>query len=258
VNEFQLGRRHCSRFDGWILVCTETGAVAAPSCGRIRSCAPCGARRAGRIADAFIDSVPQRMHLFTGASEPGTTRRALNRVIDLIRTADPSSRKLQLANVVEPNPRGTGHHVHALSHGGTLPCDSGLCSCDPVEGPPHAVWLGGLKWCSYLTPLAGRRGWGRVSTGPLINLEGGVIYCLKRVRSVLFLPTETGDAVYASHLRANHGRLAGWTRRFLRTPDGADLPGIHAAIEGARIRRGYGSTGGSWRLVRTRRSGDAA
>lgn len=230
-------KRRCPEREGFLLINKYTGAVTFPSCGR-SPCHACGPERAGWVVDALSDSGPTRAHLITLAGDPGEIPRRMNQVSFGIRHLKDCHKGFEISYTVEPFPSRPGFHVHALSHGGRLPCDSGSCDCGP-------------DWCELMTRLARRQGMGFASTRQLRNDVAGALYALKQVRTLRDIDDEReAKQRLQAYLAANRGRLAHWSRRYLRTPDGRLLHGIKEAIRAARLRRGFSFDRESWLLVR--------
>lgn len=214
-NRESLPRRpeRCERKKYLFLVNGATGEFVPLGCSRM-TCPSCSRWLAIRTAGAVGLAEPQRLIRFSLVGDDWQTVRArMSRVVYDLRKALPGG--VELAWNVEPNPKGTGQHIHALEHGSYIP--------QPL-----------------LAEIADRRGMGRnvdirkwEAQGPLSSAYGlkGVLYPIKGA-----LGEQEGLDVF---LRCNGRRLIHATRGFFR--HGALGP--HVGLEDARriwsvVRRG--------------------
>lgn len=177
------------------MVNTVTGEVAPWRCKR-NSCTYCLRLNAKRRSAAIGLATPERAILLTQVGENWTTVRDRMKKLrhDLAQEVD----AFEWVWHLEPNPKGTGHHVHAWQHGSFVP--------QPL-----------------LSRLAERRGMGtfarinRVRSTAGASRYGlkGLGYGLKGVQA---------DDAGSTYLRENGGRLTHQSRGFFRSPDGARLP----------------------------------
>jgi hypothetical protein len=122
---------------------------------------------------------------------------------------------------VEPNPAGTGHHVHAWEHGAFVPQAR-------LSDLAASVGMGPFARISKIRSSLGAGRYGLK----------GLTYGLKGVQA---------EDEGVSYLRANGSRLTHQSRGFFRGPSGARLS-VKAADRAARTSDAEG--GSRWALVR--------
>lgn len=109
----------CPRRNGRIYVSSSSGAVVPYRCGSNR-CPYCLPRNARGRSQAIAWSEPQRAILLTQVGEDWQTVRARMKALRFELAAATGS-TFEWVWHVEPNPRGTGHHVHAWQKGPFVP-----------------------------------------------------------------------------------------------------------------------------------------
>ncbi len=149
---------------------------------------------------------------------------------------------LQWAWSVEPNPKGTGHHVHALQWG------SFVANNDHVLGVRD----------STLSRMAQRRGLGRVVDVRLVaGREAAARYPLKMLAAHAYTTKMASDpSTLERYLSANGARLVHVSRGFWRRPDGSSIPSTRVAMREAR-EAVHGPSDGHWVLEHKERGAGA-
>lgn len=106
--------RICPKKAGWWLVSQSTGQQVPMGCGTSR-CPVCGPSKARATAGAIGLAEPERFFTLTLVGDQWQTvrDRMKNLRCDLSKEVGP----FEIAWHVEPNPLGTGHHVHAWQRG---------------------------------------------------------------------------------------------------------------------------------------------
>lgn len=180
-------------------------------CRRV-GCPDCGPVEARQTATAIAIARPTWSYLFTLAGEDWQTRRArVRRVRYRLRQRWPW---LQDCWHVEPNPRGTGHHVHGLLHS-ALPDElRGSAYREAVEVVRGAVEREGLgSW---------------VGLRPVRDLGSAAVYGLKMASlaaSAYGLKEALEPGTLDSYLTSNGGRLVHTSRGFWRDGEGRVIRG---------------------------------
>ncbi len=195
----------------------ETGQVLPARCGS-NACGYCLRLNAVRRAAAVAHSAPERALLLTQAGEDWqTVRRRMNRVVEYLRRdeIDPG----EMVWHVEPNPAGTGHHVHAWQHGPYIPQ-------------------------AALSRAAERAGMGEFARISRVRSEMGAgAYGLKGVIAAGYGLKGIAESS-ETYLRENGGRLTHHSRGYFRDGRGGPVLAVREAERAA-----YGGRAGSWRLM---------
>lgn len=163
----------------------------APASCRANTCGYCGPANARLVGGAIALAFPERFGTLTQVGGDWQTIRArMKRVrYDLEQAVGECSWCWH----VEPNPRGTGNHVHFWQRGAYL---------------PQAV----------LSAVADRRGCGKVADirrwRPTVR--GGVTYGVKMAGVSYGLKMAEASASQLAYLQANGGRLVHASRNFYR------------------------------------------
>lgn len=82
-------------------------------------CAYCGPKKLWLTQMVLAYSMPQRFLTLTHA--PAERKRRRDQVANLMRSVRKDGIRCEIAWVTERNPRGTGHHIHALQRGDYIP-----------------------------------------------------------------------------------------------------------------------------------------
>jgi hypothetical protein len=200
---------------------TETGQIVPASC-QANSCWWCGPKNARRVGGAITLAGPQRWGMLTQVGEDWQMVRArMNRLRYQLRGC---GIELSWCWHVEPNPAGTGHHVHYFQRGGFVPQ-------------------------SLLSELADREGMGRVATVQRWRpSQAATTYGVKLagVRYGLKLAEESDTM--NGYLSANGGRLVHASRGFWRNREGEQV-GQREAMK-SWVQRPEESENGEWVLIR--------
>lgn len=109
----------CPNRGGMIFVNTVTGAVALYRCGR-NSCAYCVQGNARRRARAIAFAKPERAILLTQVGDDWQVVRLRMAKLKYFLQQE-IDKSFEWVFHVEPNPKGTGHHVHAWERGAYIP-----------------------------------------------------------------------------------------------------------------------------------------
>ena len=166
-------------------------------------CPVCGPVEAFKLASAIALGEPERLVTLTRVGDTWAERRARMKRLrhDLVQELG----AVEWAWSVEPNPRGTGHHVHAVQWGDFLPQ-------------------------RRLSQMADRRGMGRVvDVRALDRHAGSSLYLVKMAADAYGLKQATSATDREAFIDANGGRLLHTSRGFWR--DGQER------IRGGRPRR---------------------
>ncbi len=180
-----------------------SGQMQPKMCGAIR-CPVCIVSVALRYSAAIALAEPEHFVLLTDVGEAWPTIKVrLNRYRQALRKA---GQLVQDAYHVEPNPNGTGHHVHQWAWGGQVDGSSVACAAS-------SAGLGSFTSIkTAYTPSSGR-----LSYGLKTIIQGG---------------PECGEmpAMAQRYLEVNGGRLVHATRGFWRDgASGGRLAGVRAA-----------------------------
>lgn len=202
--------------DQWLLN-LETGETRPTRCGRL-GCDFCVRANARRRAGAIKHAAPQRAILLTQVGDDWDTVRArVNRIrYDIAAAVGP----FEWVWHVEPNPAGTGHHVHAWQHGNFVPQVT-LASVARRRG------CGGVVFVNRIRSTAGAATYGLKGMG----------YGLKGV-------DQDAPDLYLS---TNGKRLTHQSRGFFRDGASGEKLAVRAA-ERAAVKTWGG--GAEWVLVR--------
>lgn len=106
----------CERVD-WDLLNDLTGEVVSGRCKAYR-CVFCGPRKLQLLELCLVAAVPERFVTLTWA--PGDRKQRRDQVAGLHRRIRESGRRWEMAWTTEPNPAGTGFHIHGLQKGDYL------------------------------------------------------------------------------------------------------------------------------------------
>ncbi len=201
---------------GWLNV--ATGEVRPARCGALK-CLWCGPINALITAGAIDLARPERLVTLTLVGDQWQTIRfRMKRLTYRVRE--------EVGPVcwswhVEPNPKGTGHHVHALQHGSFIPV-------------------------RRLSALAQREGMGRVVDIRRVRAgDRAGWYGLKMAAAAYTLKLARQEESYRQYLAANGGRLVHTSRGFWRDTDGSRIKGVRGARERA-LREAFGPPVGRW------------
>lgn len=203
------------------LVSRSTGNVVAARCGTL-GCPDCVLPEARRRSLAIAYSRPQRAILLTqvGDTWPVVQGRVNRLRYDVLEAT--GGKPFEWVWHVEPNPEGTGHHVHAWQHGSFVP--QALLS-DLADG----VGMGGVVFINRVRSAVGASHYGLKGLG----------YGLKSV--------EEGQA--ATYLAENGARLTHQSRGYFRGPSGT-LP--LRTVEDLALSATRERDPGPWRMVEVR------
>jgi len=192
----------CPRISGLYLVNWATGQVVPARCGA-NFCAYCIARNARNVAKAISLAAPTRAILLTDAPEAWQARRDAVRV--LLQRLRRSGLSIEMVWHCEPNPKGTGVHIHGWGHGDRVPME-------PFREAAVSAGFGSWVGLSKMRQRVGR--------------ENAVGYGLKGVKYGM------KHAEAKEYLQVNGGRLCHATRGFWR--DGPERLTLGTAIERTR------------------------
>lgn len=171
---------------GFVWRCVETREVRYFRCKR-NGCEYCLRVNAVQAANAAAAQRPERFVTLTLVGNEWPTIR--NRVKRFVFEARAAGMELELWWTVEVNPKGTGHHVHALQHG-------------------RYMDLQALRGCARRAGL----GWRWLKPERIRNVEDAAGYALK---AATYVSKET-----AVSLAMNGGRVGHTTRGYWREPGG--------------------------------------
>lgn len=200
----------CPRRPGLSFVNLATGQVVAGGCYS-QKCFVCVQTIAWRYACAIGLARPEQHIVLTMAGEDWTKIKLnLTAFRRAIRRQHPGFRD---AYHVEPNPRGTGTHVHMWSWGALLDTPA-------------------------VSDVASRAGMGREALVSPRELAPGapLSYGVKAVLDAA--QTDGMDPAVEQFLLLNGGRLAHASRGFWRDADGSPIAGVRAAMKAANRSRG--------------------
>lgn len=199
----------------------DTGEIRAARC-RANFCPFCGPVNAGLVGGAITLAGVERMGTLTQVGDDWQTVRARVKRLAYDLRHD-TGRALDWAWHVEPNPRGTGHHVHFFQRGDFLPQQE-------------------------LSRRADQRGMGRVADIRRWETKGRSGYGLKLAGIGYGLKLAEAESTMGTYLRANGGRLVHSTRGFWRDNDGQAVGQREAMVSWAK--RAGSDDDGQWQLVR--------
>lgn len=214
-------RERCPRRLGWVLVSRSSGLVVPASC-KANTCPHCGPLNARAVAGAVALASPERFGTLTMAGDTWqVVRGRLKRLQHRIRASVPESRWCWH---VEPNPAGTGQHVHFWQRGGFIPQQA-------------------------LTNLAKREGMGGVTDIRRWKLKPGtaVGYGVKLTGVFYGLKTSEAEGGMSTYLAANGGRLVHASRGWWRDRQGVTCTQRAAMRSWAEV--GQGDDPGPWELA---------
>lgn len=191
-------------------------------CGA-NTCGYCLPRNVADRALAIAYAAPERWLRFSLVGDDHQTRRG--RMKQLVYSIREAGYATELVWYAEPNPKGTGYHVHAHQHGDFLPQRE-------------------------LVELADSVGMGRNTDIRAWHSEGGTghAYGMKQTAGYGMKDARSRDRAAARYLEDNGGRLHHHTRGFFRHPDGTPIGNVKAAVKAARAARR--SDGSNWVLIR--------
>lgn len=200
-----------------------TGQIVPARCGR-NSCPYCLVKNADRRAAAIALAKPERAILLTqvGASWD-EIRRNVNRLREyLTREGTPPG---EWCYQVEPNPQGTGHHVHAWQHGKYL--DQAKLSRASVR-----AGLGEVCYINRIRSQVGASKYGLKGVKAMgYGLKGAKA---SGVSADPGFPSQHGHAEGTDYLTLNGRRLTHSSRGFFRSVAGASLGVREAEFQGLR------------------------
>lgn len=211
----------CPAREGWYFFDYVTGVSTPATCGR-NGCAYCVHRNARRRAAAIAYAAPEREVTLTQVGNDwATIRYRVNKVCELLRR---EGLTVLWDWHVEPNPKGTGHHVHGWQKGSYLPQ-------------------------ALLSEVAEKAGCGRVThVSRLRDVAKAGTYGLKGLAAAGYGLKGVSDP--AEYLTNNGGRLSHHSRGFYLSPSGATI-GVRLAEKlGVRALYGQDDEEHSWTLVR--------
>jgi len=179
----------------FVMVNTVTGAVVPMRCAR-NACTYCLQVNARRRARAIALAVPERAILLTQVGSDFATVRPRMKLLRHRIAAEVGS--VEWAWHVEPNPLGTGSHVHAWQHGAYVPQRL-------LSEAAHREGMGSFARINRVRSTAGASRYGLKGLG----------YGLKGVQA---------DDAGAAYLRENGARLTHQSRGYFRAPGGQRVP----------------------------------
>jgi hypothetical protein len=183
------------------MVCMACGTVVDLACRRAR-CGWCGRVLAMQLAGAMADALPERLVTLTQVGRTWPDRR--RRMYQVASAVRGEVGPFEWAWAVEPNPKRTGFHVHAVQHGAFVPVRA-------------------------LSRIADYYGAGRVvDVRAMHHQEAGTAYLVKLAGEAYGMKSAMRGQL-EEYLDANGGRLLHTSRGFWRDEGGA--------IGGARPRR---------------------
>jgi hypothetical protein len=204
----------------------DTGETFPARCSA-NSCAWCLPLNARERGWAIAYAAPERAILLTQVGDDWQTVRA--RMKRFRYQAVRQLGQLEWVWHVEPNPRGTGHHVHAWQHGDFLQ-QRELSKLARREGMGEVVRISRVR--SFVGNGA------KLAYGMKL---AGLDYGMKDAY-------ELGEQA-ARYLEVNGTRLHHQSRNYWRHPDGERIAGAKLAVKAARAARGR-TDGGDWVLER--------
>ncbi len=200
-----------------MVVNVDTGTMLPTRCGR-NACTYCLQRNAYARSLAIALAAPERAILLTQVGDDHPQRRArLNRIRhELAREVGPFEWSWQ----TEPNPAGTGAHVHAWQHGSYVPQ-------------------------RLLSEVAARNGIGSFArVNRIRSVARASAYGLKGIG--YGMKGTAADDAGAGYLVDNGGRLTHQSRGFFRAGAGQTVP-VRVA---ERLARATGREAGTWVFMR--------
>jgi hypothetical protein len=216
----------CPRKVGWRMREVDTGEVFPARCGA-NSCVWCLPINARERGWAIAYAAPERAMLLTLVGDDWQTIRARMKRLryDLVEELG----RVEWVWHVEPNPAGTGHHVHAWQHGDFL--DQ-----------------------SKLSRMAARRGMGEVVRISRVRAAVGSGASMAYGMKLAGLDYGMKEAIALGdqarrYLDANGQRLHHQSRGYWRHPNGEPIKGAKPAVAAARAARRRGDAG-HWVLER--------
>ena len=214
----------CPHKAEWVLLNVESGQVLPASCKR-NGCEYCGPRKASGVGGAITLAEPERLITLTQVGPDwATIRGRVKRLSSFIRRE--TGKRFQMAYHVEPNPKGTGHHVHGFQRGDFIP-QAVLASMASRQGMGYVVdirrYRAGKRASTYGVKLA------------------GIGYGLKA--------TATSEGL-RSYLDLNGGRFVHASRDFWRDENGQRCTQGDAVRAWWRTRHEIDEESGQWQLVR--------
>lgn len=216
------GLKACPRKLDWRWVHLVSGEMRHARC-RANFCPFCGPVNASLVGGALTLAGVERMGTLTQVGNTWqVVRPRMKRLAYDLRRA---GRSLDWGWHVEPNPKGTGHHVHFFQRGDFLPQQE-------------------------LSRLADKNGMGKVADIRKWEAKGRAAgYGLKLAGIGYGLKQTQAEATMRTYLRANGGRLVHTTRAFWRDLDGQAVGQREAMVAWAK-RAGPSEDDDQWRLVR--------
>ena len=187
------------------------------------TCGYCLPRNVSERAMAVAYAMPERWIRFSLVGEDHQTRRA--RMYRLLYGIKQAGYRTEWCWYVEPNPKGTGHHIHVHQHGDYLPQRELVDLADGV-GFGRNTWI---------------RPW-RADT------RSQHAYAMKDAAGYGMKDAASRDERAAVYLEVNGGRLHHHSRGFFRHPDGTHIGNVKAAVKAARGARRTSEA--DWVLVR--------
>ncbi len=202
-------------------LCLETAEVRPWRCRR-NGCLHCGPVNALLLAGAIAEAMPERLGLLTLVGEEWATRR--QRARDFVVDVRSTGVRWEWAWHIEPNPRGSGHHLHFVQHG---------------DRAPVSV----VRWA------ATRRGMGQwVGIHRIRALDRAAMYGLKLAASAYGIKGALESGTLAQYRAANGGRrLVHTSRGFWRDRDGRAIRSTRGAVQNA-LQVAHGQREGTWVL----------
>jgi hypothetical protein len=226
--EARNGYGGCPAMAGWVMVNVATGEVRPARC-RSNRCSYCLRGNARRRARAIEFARPERAVLLSQVGESWPVVR--NRMKQLRWRLHRDCGPVEWVWHVEPNPKGTGHHVHAWQWGAYLPQ-------------------------ARLSDLAASVGMGRVTfINRVRSARGASNYGLKGLGYGLKLAEDGSDEEGDLYMRLNGARLTHQSRGYFRSDQGEKLT-VRAA-ESAAGRVGRTEDVGQWVLIARESAGCA-
>lgn len=215
----------CPKMRGLLLVSETTGAVYPVRCGR-NMCTYCLRVNARVRALAIEYGAPTRAILLTQVGEEWDQVR--DRMKRLRHKLAREVKSFEWVWHVEPNPRGTGHHVHAWQRGSFVP-QSVLSSLAASEG------MGEFARVNAIRSVKGSSSYGLKGIG----------YGMKGIEA-----QDQGD----TYLRTNGRRLTHQSRGFFVSASGESM-GVKGAEKAAKRKAGGIRDEGPWVLIRSASAG---
>jgi len=187
-------------------------------------CPWCGPKNADLLAGAIAQAKPERAILLTDVGDDWQTVRGRMKVLSYrLRRR----RSLNWCWHVEPNPKGTGQHIHAWQYGDFYPQRM-------LSATAGSVGMGRVVYINRNRSKAG------TPLGYGMKLAG-MPYGLKMAQAAVTLDT---------YLEANGNRLVHATRGFWRDEDGQALDGQREAMRTWASRNRSADGEDKWVLVR--------